>query len=209
MLEWIREHLMQRLQKNRDRARVKWTGKVCPSPRITKILERNQEQVADCIPIKCNDVHYQVSCYDGGQYTVNLQKWVCSCRSWQLTGIPCIHAVCAILKQNLDPVDFVHDLYSVETYLKAYEHPILGISYEVLWADSLYIPPLPPNFGTKPRRGRKATNRRKESDEKGKKKGHKQVRMRRQQTTLKCRKCGVEGHNIATCKEQSVIYILV
>ncbi|KAL8484912.1 hypothetical protein ACS0TY_027276 [Phlomoides rotata] len=126
----------------------------------------------------------------------------CSCRFWQLTGYPCIHGHCAILKQKLDPEDFVHDYYSVETYLKAYEHPILGISYDALWGDSMYIPPLPPNFGTIKRRGRIPTMRRKEPDEpKGKKKSRK-LSLRRQQTSLHCRKCGGEGHNAVTCLSQ-------
>ncbi|KAL8520908.1 hypothetical protein ACS0TY_011456 [Phlomoides rotata] len=83
------------------------------------------------------DKYYQVSCFDGGQYTINLEQGVCSCRLWQLTGLPCKHGVCAILKQKLDPIDFVHEFYTIETYKKAYEEPILGISYDALWGDTL------------------------------------------------------------------------
>ncbi|KAL8463886.1 hypothetical protein ACS0TY_033725 [Phlomoides rotata] len=71
MLEWSREHLVKRLQKNRDRANAKWKGKLCH--RINKILDRNMEKVSDCIPIKSNSIHYQVRCFNGGQYTVDLQ----------------------------------------------------------------------------------------------------------------------------------------
>ncbi|KAL8510024.1 hypothetical protein ACS0TY_017017 [Phlomoides rotata] len=152
MLEWIREYLMQRLQKNRDIALVKWRGQLCP--RIQKIIEINTEKVSDCIPIKGNDIHYQVSCFDGRQFTVDLSKNICSCRSWQLTGIPCPHGICAILRQGLDPVAFVDECYTVRKYVKAYELPIYGISHDQLWGDTLYIPPLPPNFGTRPARGR-------------------------------------------------------
>ncbi|KAL8474228.1 hypothetical protein ACS0TY_030886 [Phlomoides rotata] len=180
---------------------ARWNKKLCP--RIQKILERNMDKVADCIPIKSIDIHYQVSCFDGGQYTVDLQQWVCYCRAWQFSGIPCTHAICAILHQCLDPTDFVHEAYSVETYLKTYENPIFGIRYEVLWGESMYIPPLPPNFGTRPKRGRRATKRRLEPDEKAnksKKDGTKQKRVRRQQTTVTCSKCKIKGHNAAGCK---------
>ncbi|KAL8511623.1 hypothetical protein ACS0TY_018142 [Phlomoides rotata] len=161
MLEWLREYLMKRLQKNRDIALVKWKGQLCP--RIQKILEINTEKVSDCIPIKGNDIHYQVSCFDG-----------------------------------LDPVAFVDECYSVRKYVKAYELPIYGISHDQLWGDTLYIPPLPPNFGT---RGKITKKRRLEKDEKNPKGKGKKVRMRRQQTTIKCSKCKQEGHNVATCKE--------
>ncbi|KAL8461725.1 hypothetical protein ACS0TY_032998 [Phlomoides rotata] len=67
----------------------------------------------------------------------------------------------------------------------------------------MYIPPLPPNFGTRPKRGRRATKRRLEPDEKAnksKKDGTKQKRVKRQQTTVTCSKCKIKGHNAAGCK---------
>ncbi|KAL8525891.1 hypothetical protein ACS0TY_015210 [Phlomoides rotata] len=87
--------------------------------------------------------------------------------------------------------------------LMAYAYPIYGISHDQLWGDTLYIPPLPPNFGIRPTRGRKGKNRRLEQGEKeGKGKVDKR-RMRRQQTSIRCRKCRHEGHNATTCKAQT------
>ncbi|KAL8556787.1 hypothetical protein ACS0TY_004304 [Phlomoides rotata] len=60
----------------------------------------------------------------------------------------------------------------------------------------MYIPPLPPNFGTRPKRRRRATKRRLEPDEKAnkaKKDGTKQKRLRGQQTTVTCSKCKIKG----------------
>ncbi|KAL8554989.1 hypothetical protein ACS0TY_002973 [Phlomoides rotata] len=71
MLEWIREYLMKRLQKNRDIAK-KWKGRLCP--RISKILERTMEQVVDCIPIKSNDTYYQGSSVRG-KNTWSVSLW--------------------------------------------------------------------------------------------------------------------------------------
>lgn len=68
----------------------------------------------------------------------------------------------------------------------------------------MYIPPLPPQFG-KPARGKMATKRRMEPDKKvkdGQKKGKgKNVRMKRQQTTIRCSKCRGEDHNVKTCEQ--------
>ncbi|KAL8470669.1 hypothetical protein ACS0TY_033291 [Phlomoides rotata] len=94
------------------------------------------EKVADCIPIKSIDIHYQVRCFDGGQYTVDLQHYTCTCRAWQLSGIPCTHALCAILSKDLDPDDFVHKFYTVDMYKVAYQYPIYGISYDALWVNT-------------------------------------------------------------------------
>ncbi|KAL0392845.1 UNVERIFIED_CONTAM: hypothetical protein Sradi_2507300 [Sesamum radiatum] len=51
-------------------------------------------------------------------YTVNLVAHTCSCRKWELTGIPYKHGMSAICAQVLDPVGFVHSCYQVQTYTK-------------------------------------------------------------------------------------------
>ncbi|XP_012836375.1 PREDICTED: uncharacterized protein LOC105957010 [Erythranthe guttata] len=72
MLEWIMEYLMTKLQKNRDRAEKKWSGDLCP--KIKKRIHNNIEKLGDCIPIKADDYHYQISCFDGNQYNVDLNE---------------------------------------------------------------------------------------------------------------------------------------
>ncbi|KAL0303085.1 UNVERIFIED_CONTAM: hypothetical protein Sradi_6176600 [Sesamum radiatum] len=161
MLEWIREYLMKRLQENRDRASKKWKGTLCP--KIKKLLQKQIDKIGDCIPIKANDRHYQISCYDGGQFSVDLDKRSCTCRLWQLSGVPCKHACSAIFNQGLMPEDMVHAYYNVETYKLVYEPAILPISGEMLWSETSFIPPLPPNFGRGP--GRPAGARNREPDE--------------------------------------------
>ncbi|KAI3447350.1 hypothetical protein Pfo_004015 [Paulownia fortunei] len=174
---YIREYLMRRLQENRDRAETKWKGKLCP--KIKKIIEKHIDKVADCIPIKSDDRHYQVSCFDGSQYTVHLDKLICTCRQWELSGIPCKHAICAILNQNELLEDYVHSCYNVETYKQVYRPAILGIR-------------------------RPSTTRKMEPDElhmkkKKRSRGNQTLKLKKQQITVKCRLCGVLGHNYATC----------
>ncbi|KAL0331714.1 UNVERIFIED_CONTAM: hypothetical protein Sangu_1716900 [Sesamum angustifolium] len=132
MLEWIREFLMTRVQQNRDRAASRWKGKICP--RIKKILQKNGDKgSSDCIPIKANDIHYEISCFDGSRCTVDLQRHTCSCRRWDLSGIPCKHAMSAINSQRLDAEDFIVECYSVATYLRVYQPCIMPVNGPEKW----------------------------------------------------------------------------
>ncbi|KAL0355126.1 UNVERIFIED_CONTAM: hypothetical protein Sradi_3959500 [Sesamum radiatum] len=187
----VREYLMRRMQENRDRCAAKWKNKLCP--KIQQILQKQINKISDCMPIKADDQHYQVSCFDGSQHCVDLGGKSCSCRKWQLSGIPCKHACCAIYHQRQDPVDYVAECYSVETYKNVYAPAILPMSHEGLWSESYTIPPLPSNFGRGA--GRPAKSRRRESDEptlKNKKKRKQILKIRRHQTTIHCRICGEE-----------------
>ncbi|KAL8510771.1 hypothetical protein ACS0TY_017547 [Phlomoides rotata] len=72
----------------------------------------------------------------------------------------------------------------------------------MLWVESCFIPPLPPNMGRG--KGRLARSRRNEPNEqqrqrKKKGKGRKPTTMKRRQSTLTCSNCGGEGHNRKSC----------
>ncbi|KAG8377713.1 hypothetical protein BUALT_Bualt08G0061400 [Buddleja alternifolia] len=205
MLEWIREYLMTRLAENGDRAAKRWYGKqICP--KIRKIIEKNIDRSSDCIPIKSDDWNYEVKmCDNGDRFTVNLRTHSCSCRRWDLTGIPCSHAMSAIGCQNIEPYDYVHESYSVSTYLSVYSHAIAPVNGLKLWEKTGYIPPMPPNFGRK--RGRPARARRLGADEprdKSKRgRGRKgPVRMKKQSFKVQCHYCGNPGHNQMGCKRR-------
>ncbi|KAL0373126.1 UNVERIFIED_CONTAM: hypothetical protein Scaly_0994200 [Sesamum calycinum] len=74
---------MRRLQENREKHLR--SGKTHYVPR-KKLLQKNVDKIGDCIPIKSNDRHYQISCYDGSQFSVDLEMRTCTCRIWQLSG---------------------------------------------------------------------------------------------------------------------------
>ncbi|KAL3500630.1 hypothetical protein ACH5RR_039723 [Cinchona calisaya] len=89
----------------------------------------------------------KVGCPYGEKYSVNLEDRTCSCRKWDLTGIPCPHAISVIWMVLKDPVDFVDDCYSVENYFKCYEPTILPVNGEIDWPKSDCVAPLPPSCG--------------------------------------------------------------
>ncbi|KAK4390501.1 hypothetical protein Sango_2113400 [Sesamum angolense] len=180
MLEWIREYLMTKLQQNRDRATKKWDGKrICP--KIKKLLDKNMDSASDCIPVKSNDWNYEISCYDGSRFTVDLRAHTCSCRR-----------------------DFVHSCYFVQTYLKVYEPAMMPMNSKEMWVKTGYIPPLPPSFGKK--RGQPKKTRKPSAGEDGEdgkkmnKEKKKETKMKRQGWKVHCKFCGALGHNKKGCQ---------
>ncbi|KAI5338352.1 hypothetical protein L3X38_017623 [Prunus dulcis] len=96
-------------------------------PRIFKIIEKNKLGSSQCIPRLAGEKLYQVSHIYGGEFVVDLRAKTCSCRRWNLCGIPCPHAISAIFQRCKNPITYVDECYKLETYMKAYEpviHPI-------------------------------------------------------------------------------------
>ncbi|KAH0672901.1 hypothetical protein KY290_025184 [Solanum tuberosum] len=111
MLELIRIYMMLRLQKNRDRM-MKYCQRICP--KIMLKLEKNKAKAAECIAIKSDQFHYQIEDIYLRLFSVNPKEKTCSCRRWDLTGIPCSHAIAAIWVKKDEPDIYVHECYTVE-----------------------------------------------------------------------------------------------
>ncbi|PON34557.1 Zinc finger, PMZ-type [Parasponia andersonii] len=65
-------------------------------------------------------MRFEVRYSGGSQYMVDLNASKCGCRRWDLTGLPCMHAIACIDNRGLKMVDFVNDCYKKTTYEKAY-----------------------------------------------------------------------------------------
>ncbi|XP_071932917.1 uncharacterized protein [Coffea arabica] len=131
----------------------KYTGKVCP--KILKKLEKVKTASSACIATPSGDWNYEVRCMYGDRYTVNLASRTCSCRRWELNGIPCAHAISAIALTKESPENFVHECYSKEAYMKAYGPIIYPLNGEHLWKDLKQGPVLPPETIKLPGRPKK------------------------------------------------------
>ncbi|KAG8366125.1 hypothetical protein BUALT_Bualt17G0043300 [Buddleja alternifolia] len=193
----------------RDRAFMKWNEVLCP--RIQKIINKHVENLDDCIPIKADDRHYQISYIDCNQYSVDLEKGTCGCKKWDLSGVSCVHAISAITSLGEHIEDYVHQCYRVETYNKFYGHAIMPINGRSEWKKSDFIPPLPPNLGRSAERPPVA--RRRESDEPmqkqkkkkvGKKVNKDPLKTKRQQESVKCEKCGAQEAEISEIQNEFV-----
>jgi hypothetical protein len=55
------------------------------------------------------------------RHTVDLQERKCTCRRWQVTGLPCTHALCVITSiRGCNIEGYVHKYYSIAKFKKAY-----------------------------------------------------------------------------------------
>ncbi|KAL6199798.1 hypothetical protein ACLB2K_029580 [Fragaria x ananassa] len=118
---------------------------ICPKPR--KILEKNKERAsADCIPSATGSTKIKVESIGGSKYVVDLQRRTCACRRWNLTGIPCKHAISAIhfMREKLE--DYIDACYLKKTYLATYSHTIQPVNGIDLWMPSDELAILPPQY---------------------------------------------------------------
>ncbi|PHU07445.1 hypothetical protein BC332_23934 [Capsicum chinense] len=99
----------------------------------------------------------------GEQFSLDLNGRTCSCRGWDLIGIPCSHAVSCIFHVRGNPENFTNDCYNKATQMRIYEPVIAPMDGPDMWEPTGLLPVDPPNY--EPKKGKLDKNRRKEPDE--------------------------------------------
>ncbi|KAL2924823.1 Antiviral helicase SKI2 [Bienertia sinuspersici] len=116
MLEDIRTALMQRLAvKKKEMQRS--VSIICP--RIEEKLEKAKKDAAECNVVPSSATVFQVS-HKMDILSVDLEARSCTCRRWDLTGIPCCHAVSSIFFCHRNAEDYVAHWYTKDTYARSY-----------------------------------------------------------------------------------------
>ncbi|GMH07706.1 hypothetical protein Nepgr_009546 [Nepenthes gracilis] len=120
---------------------------------------------------------------------VDIDHWDCSCKGWQLTGLPCCHAIAVIGCIGRSPYDYCSRYFTVESYRLTYSesiHPVSNVDMPLQndssqGAVTVTPPPTrrPPGRPTKKRYGLQEVSKRQ----------------------LQCSRCKGIGHNKSTCKE--------
>lgn len=199
LLEGIRKKVMTRMHTRRQK-RLNWTNEIMP-----KILKKINDQCAwakHCELSIANSAEYQVD-DKSMSYIVNLEQKTCECRIWDVSGIPCRHACCAILHNRNKVEKFTDKSYRKEKYMLSYAELIHPIPDHRLWPPLEDVVPqtlMPPELRRLPGRPRK--NRRREAWESANTGGEDgpanptQYRVSRG----RCKICGEIGHNKRTCQ---------
>ena len=134
LLDNFRQLIMDKWDIRRDISN-KMEGAILPH--IIKDL-REKSRNLDMNVQRSGDILGEVSVKGGSGYkcVVNLQERTCSCRKWDVTGIPCKHAIAFItfLREPLEK--YVDTYYSVEKFKTAYGALIPAMTDKAQWAQS-------------------------------------------------------------------------
>lgn len=193
MMEKIRTKIFTRIQQQRDKG-SKFHGKICPS-----IFKKLQAAIArtQYMEVLWNGKDgFEVKLLTGRrrQYTVSLENRTCSCGYFQLSGLPCAHAITAIYKCGKLVDDYIAPCYSVSVFNQIYEHCLQPVEGEEMWPISQNPRPQAPGYVRMPGRPKKNARKREETEQpKGKK-------MSKHGTIIVCSLCKTPGHNKSGCK---------
>lgn len=129
MLEWMRKKIMKRMVNRRQRAQA-WETAI-PGRIYAKMMKNLQ--IGSANPVcRASEWLYEVD--DRGRtYIVDLEHHVCDCGYWQLSGIPCVHAMPCILHTKKDNSQFIHGWLKQDSYLATYSGLIHLIPDKTSW----------------------------------------------------------------------------
>ncbi|GJU63943.1 zinc finger, PMZ-type containing protein [Tanacetum coccineum] len=102
------------------------------TPSIRKRLEILKEKQREWVVYPSGFQELEVRKGVDQSYGVSLQHKVCQCRLWELSGIPCVHAVAAYMHVGTDLDAGVSHWYSREAWFNAYQFsikPVFGNNY--------------------------------------------------------------------------------
>ncbi|CAH9090761.1 unnamed protein product [Cuscuta europaea] len=85
-------------------------------PRVAAILAAYKEKQNDYVTCPSGEGTFCVRKFTGEHWIINLYKQECECCEWQVTGIPCVHAVHLISHLRLPLPQFCSPLLSVKAY---------------------------------------------------------------------------------------------
>ncbi|XP_072962790.1 uncharacterized protein [Typha angustifolia] len=191
MMEHIRHQLTYWFNE-RYNTSLSWTSVLVPS--AEKLIS---EAIADshCYQVlRANKVEFEIVSSERTNI-VDIQAQCCSCRRWQIYGIPCAHAAAALLSCGEDAHLYAQECFNVRKYREAYSLTIYSIPDRNLWKESA--------VGTEGGGGkadiiiRPPTTRRPPG--RPKKKVLRMESLKRPKRVVQCGRCHLLGHSQKKC----------
>ncbi|KAL1364988.1 uncharacterized protein LOC107480543 [Arachis duranensis] len=146
--------------------------------------------------LRSDEVEFEVLSTDRSDI-VNIGSHSCSCRDWQLYGIPCSHAVAALISCRKDVYSFTMKCFTVTSYRETYSKEIQPLPGKLEWRkteesamEDDIIVVRPPKFRRPPGRPEK-------------KRMCVEV-LNREKHTVHCSRCNQTGHYKTTCKADMI-----
>ncbi|XP_019237296.1 PREDICTED: uncharacterized protein LOC109217497 [Nicotiana attenuata] len=129
MLEDIRIKVMNMITEHEAEV-MSWGNEY--SPKSMELYNQFMRIALKCHVNGSADHGYEVT-ESSDRHIVNLRLKKCTCRAWDLCGIPCPHAICALLHKKVDPLSQIHWYLTKETYLQIYSHKLQPVRGEKFW----------------------------------------------------------------------------
>ncbi|KAL2231333.1 uncharacterized protein LOC105172465 [Sesamum indicum] len=184
MVDAISSKIMELIYSRRTES-IEWLRRLTPS--MEEKLEKESLKVRTLQVLISGGNRFEVR--GDTIEAVDVDSCDCTCKVWQLTGLPCCHAIAVISCLGRDPYDYCSRYFTTDSYRITYSesvHPISNI--DAPWqkgSSKLPVTVTPPPTRRPPGR---PTTKRVSSHDAG----------RRQ---LQCSRCKGTGHNKSTCKE--------
>ncbi|KAM1110956.1 hypothetical protein ACFX13_010361 [Malus domestica] len=185
MVDVIRGKIMELIYSRREGSN-EWLTRLAPS--MEEKLEKETQKIGNLqVLLLAGGSRFEV--HGDTTEVVDVDRWDCSCRGWQITGLPCCHAIAVIRCLGRSPNDYCSRYFTTESYRLTYSEPILpvpNVDIPVMKASSQVLVTVTPPPTRRPP-GRPTT----------KKYGSQDMAKRQ----LQCSRCKGLGHNKSTCKE--------
>ncbi|XP_071737034.1 uncharacterized protein [Rutidosis leptorrhynchoides] len=188
MVDTVRGKIMELIYTRREASNL-WLTKLTPFRE--ERLDKESIKVCALQIFNSDPIGNKYEVHGDSIEVVDITNYDCSCKEWQLTGMPCCHAIAVIGCLGRDPHDYCARYFTSESYRLTYSESVKAISSEdkavaVRKEDCQAIVTVTPPPTRRPP-GRPPS---------------KKVGMvdgnRRQ---LQCSRCKCTGHNKSTCKE--------
>ncbi|GAU13601.1 hypothetical protein TSUD_347050 [Trifolium subterraneum] len=131
MMEYIRHQMTSWFNDRRD-VGMGWTSILVPSAE-----KRISEAIADahCYQVlRANEVEFEIVSTERTNI-VDIRSRECSCRRWQLYGLPCAHAAAALISCGHNAHLFAEPCFTVQSYRMAYSQVINPIPDKSQWRE--------------------------------------------------------------------------
>lgn len=193
VIERIHSKLISEFEERRAESST-WTSMLAPT--AEKRLLEAMEHSSTYQVLRSDEVEFEVLSAERS-HIVNIGTRSCSCRDWQLFGIPCSHAVAALTSYTKDVYTYTEKYFTASSYRESYSKEILPIPGKIKWKKEGDVPVdddirlvRPPKFRRPP--GRPEKKRVCIED------------VNREKHTVHCSRCNQTGHYKTTCKAETL-----
>ncbi|XP_010905594.1 uncharacterized protein [Elaeis guineensis] len=179
MVDAIQGKLMELVEARRESSNA-WESTLTPS--MEQKLQKEVSKARKLNVLCSSDTVFEVR--GNTIYVVNIGSWECTCRRWQNSGLPCMHAIAVFDRVGRSVYDYCSRYFRTECYHLTYSasiHPIPDVGGIDFNSGANSYPPATRRPPGRPKR--------------------KRFNPDKTNTVLRhCSRCKVAGHNKATCE---------